>query len=184
AIALLDQQSSGNVKRVGRHSAGETGQARLRLLSPAGAQPTVSGGGDLDLGSAQGRPSSLQMNIGPLLKVARPDVQAGRDTAYAEMTMIPRSLTRPLSPVQDPVALARNVPIPELLKIRFVRLDGGKLSGTLDPYRDPDSGSAVYTTFTGTLKDDVIEGTFTARPADRRPYNGTWRATRKKEKGS
>ena len=112
------------------------------------------------------------------------NLDAGRDTAHGDVTMIPRGWTQPLGPAQDPAAVARDAPIPEVLKIRFVRLEGGKLSGTLDPYRDPDSGGAVYTTFTGTLKDDIIEGTFTARPADGRPYNGTWRATRKKKEGS
>jgi len=148
------------------------------------AQPTVGSSGDLDLGCAQGRPSSLQMNIRPPLEVPCSNVLAGRDTAYAEITMIPRGWTQPLGPAQDPAAVARDAPIPEVLKIRFVRLEGGKLTGTLDPYRDHDSGSAVYTTFTGTLKDDISEGTLTARPADGRPYSGTWRATRKKKEGS
>ncbi|UCC47623.1 MAG: hypothetical protein JSV41_09000 [Gemmatimonadota bacterium] len=110
-------------------------------------------------------------------------LEAGRDTAHGDVTMIPRGWTRPLGPAQDPAAVARDAPIPEVLKIRFVRLEGGKLSGTLDPYRDPDCGCAVYTTFTGVLKGDAIEGTFIARPSVGLLYRGTWQATRKKKEG-
>ncbi|MGD2153562.1 MAG: hypothetical protein PVG79_09860 [Gemmatimonadales bacterium] len=110
-------------------------------------------------------------------------LEAGRDTARGDVTMIPRGWTRPLSPIDHPAAAAHEAPIPEVLRIRFVRVEYGVVSGTLQPYKDPDCGCPVYTTFTGRLLGDVIEGTFTARPGHGAAYEGTWRVERKKEGG-
>jgi hypothetical protein len=107
------------------------------------------------------------------------NLEAGRDTAYGDVTMVPRGWTRPLGPEEDPAAAARGAPIPEVLQIRFIRVEYGVVSGTMEPYKDPDCGCSVYTTFTGQLKGNVIEGKFTARPGDGPPYQGTWMVTRK-----
>jgi hypothetical protein len=110
-------------------------------------------------------------------------LEAGRDTANGDVTMVPRGWTRPLGPVEQPAAAAHDAPIPEVLQIRFVRVEYGVVSGTLEPYKDPDCGCAVYTTFTGRLMGDSIEGTFTSRPGHGPAYEGTWRVQRKKEGG-
>jgi hypothetical protein len=110
-------------------------------------------------------------------------LEAGRDTANGDVTMVPRGWTRPLGPMEHPAAAARDAPVPEVLRIRFVRVEYGVVSGTLEPYKDPDCGCAVYTTFTGRLMGDVIEGSFTARPAHGPAYEGTWRVQRKKQGG-
>ena len=110
-------------------------------------------------------------------------LEAGKDTAYGDVVMVPRGWKQPLSPIQDPAAAARDAPIPETLQIRFVRLEGSKLTGTLAPYKDPDCGCPIYTTFEGVVAGDVIEGTFTARPGHGPPYKGTWKVQRKKEGG-
>jgi hypothetical protein len=110
-------------------------------------------------------------------------LEAGRDTANGDVTMVPRGWTRPLGPVEHPAAAARDAPIPEVLQIRFVRVEYGVVSGTLEPYEDPDCGCAVYTTFTGRLTEDLIEGTFISRPGHGPAYEGTWRVQRKKEGG-
>lgn len=74
-------------------------------------------------------------------------------------------------------------PTNELLTIRFVRVDGGRVSGALDPYHDPVCGCPLETTFTGRLVDaSTIEGTFVSRgPPGHRTANGRWRVTRSKE---
>ena len=107
-------------------------------------------------------------------------LKAGRDTAYGDVTMIPRGWTRPLGPVEDPAAAARDAPPPQVLGIAFVRVEGGVLSGTLDAYRDPDCGCIAYTTFTGEVKGDVIEGEFLSRLEAGHHYTGTWMVRRKK----
>ncbi len=112
------------------------------------------------------------------------ELEAGRDTARGDVTMIPRGWTRPLGPAENPAEVARKAPIPELLTIKFVRVREGLISGTMEPYRDPDCGCEVYTTFEGVLKDDAIEGTFVARPGTGPPYRGTWLVTRRDEEKS
>jgi hypothetical protein len=108
------------------------------------------------------------------------NLKAGTDTARGDVTMIPRGWTRPLGPAEDPADAARRAPLPEVLRIRFVRVEGGMVSGTLQPYRDPDCGCSVYTTFAGVVGDDVIEGTFVARHADGPLFRGTWLVMRRK----
>ncbi|MGD8698585.1 MAG: hypothetical protein PVJ43_04800 [Gemmatimonadales bacterium] len=110
-------------------------------------------------------------------------LEAGKDTAYGDVVMVPRGWKEPLSPIQDPAAAAREAPIPETLQIRFVRVEGSKLTGTMAPYKDPECGCAIYTTFEGIVEGDVIHGSFTARPGHGPPYKGTWKVQRKKEKG-
>jgi hypothetical protein len=57
------------------------------------------------------------------------ELEAGRDTAYGEVTMIPAGWTRPLGPADDPAAVARGAPAPETLRIRFIRVEYGVISG-------------------------------------------------------
>jgi hypothetical protein len=69
----------------------------------------------------------------------------------------------------------------ELLTIRFVRMEGNQLVGILDPYRDPEDGCKMTTTFKGEFKDaDTIEGTFTAVGSEmgHLPSSGRWKVTR------
>jgi hypothetical protein len=108
-------------------------------------------------------------------------LEAGADTAYGDVTMIPRGWNRPLQPAQDPAAAARDAPIPTVLQIRFVRVEDGAVTGTMQPYRDPDCGCSVYTTFTGHVKGDLIDGELLSRPGHGGSYMGTWQVVRKKE---
>jgi hypothetical protein len=109
-------------------------------------------------------------------------LEAGADTAYGDVTMVPSGWTQPLGPIDDPATAARDAPRPETLRISFIRVEGGVVTGTMDPYKDPDCGCAVYTTFTGTLKGDVIEGRFISRPGHGPQYSGSWYVTRKKNR--
>lgn len=69
---------------------------------------------------------------------------------------------------------------PQELQIRFVRaLDAGAITGTLDPYRDPDCDCQLSTTFVGKLAGDVIEGSYTTQgPLGHATTDGRWRVTR------
>ena len=67
----------------------------------------------------------------------------------------------------------------QVLRIAFVRVAGGAVSGTLDPYTDPDCKCTVQTTFTGTLRGTTIEGTFVTRGSQLpNEQSGRWRVTR------
>jgi hypothetical protein len=68
-----------------------------------------------------------------------------------------------------------------VLTIRFVRVGPGRVSGTLDPYADPDCGCTLVTTFEGTVEGDTIEGTFESRSQEHAHENrGTWRVARQR----
>jgi hypothetical protein len=107
-----------------------------------------------------------------------------KDTAYGDVFMIPRA--EPARVVdQDRVrdAYVRVQGPAEPLKIRFVRLESGHVSGILDEYKDPTCGCTLITTFDGNFRDaNTIEGTFTTRgtTAGHQPAAGRWKVTRQR----
>jgi hypothetical protein len=67
----------------------------------------------------------------------------------------------------------------EVLTIRFVRVEGGRVAGTLDPYIDPTCDCPIRTTFEGVVSAEVIEGTFVSRRLSGVVVQrGTWAAYR------
>lgn len=73
-------------------------------------------------------------------------------------------------------ALARSV-----LKISFIRKEGLKVAGNLDPFRDPECACQVTTTFEGAFTDsNPIEGSFTTVPIQTgaNVTGGKWKVTR------
>jgi hypothetical protein len=104
---------------------------------------------------------------------------AGESAASGNVVMIPRPDSL-LTPAEREMVEA---PTRAVLRIRFVRKEGGSVTGTLDPYRDPDCGCQVTTTFEGMFRDAAtIEGTFSTVPSvpGGSVTGGTWRATRVK----
>jgi len=108
-------------------------------------------------------------------------LQAGEAAASGNVVMIPRADSLLTAEEREMVDNVGN-PARAVLRIKFVRREGGSVSGTLDPYRDPDCACQVITTFVGTFRDaSTIEGTFTSVPsAPGRVTSGSWRATRVK----
>jgi hypothetical protein len=109
-------------------------------------------------------------------------LRAGESSASGNIVMIPRPDSM-LTPAEQ--ELVSNVATPgrSVLKIHFLRKEAGNLSGTLDPYTDPDCGCLVATTFQGTFKDArTIEGTFNTVPSQPggRVTGGKWKVTRLK----
>jgi hypothetical protein len=102
-------------------------------------------------------------------------LQAGVSSASGNVVMIPHGAD---SSLYSHAAIDRSV-----LKINFIRKQGQKVSGTLDPFRDPSCGCQVTTTFEGTFIDaHTIEGHFSTAPlvAGPKVTNGTWKVTRVK----
>jgi hypothetical protein len=98
-------------------------------------------------------------------------LRAGEANASGNVVMIPNA-----NPNASGQAVMR-----EVLTIHFVRKEGGSVTGTLDPYGDPECGCQVSTTFQGTFTDArTIEGTYTTVPS--KPgtgvTTGTWKVTR------
>lgn len=107
-------------------------------------------------------------------------LQAGTDTAVGDVMMSPR-----LAGVHLSAAGVGSAPEPattagELLTIRFVRVNGGRVYGVLDPYIDPECRCELRTAFMGEIAGDRIVGTFQIRGLPRGQTRGTWRVERRR----
>ena len=66
------------------------------------------------------------------------------------------------------------------LKITYVQVRGGQVTGQLEPYTDPRCRCTVETEFLGTLNGDVVDGSFTTRSVSGGPeQHGNWSMSRK-----
>ena len=105
-------------------------------------------------------------------------MQSDASAAFGDVWMSPspheRAATGPGSGPSSATGAA------EPLQIRFVRVgEQGVVSGTMEPYRDPDCACMVSTTFHGTIEGDTIRGTYTTRgPRTHRETGGQWQARR------
>lgn len=119
---------------------------------------------------ATGRSGSIVFELKPGDTVARGDV-----------LMVPQGASSPPPATTLPGTSETLRTMPQVLRISFVSASGGVVSGTMDPYRDPDCDCEVQTTFVGRLAGNVIEGTFTTTPSGAGPITtGRWSMTRKK----
>jgi hypothetical protein len=110
-------------------------------------------------------------------------LRAGETAAFGRVIMMPQGVDT-LAPANATAGVGTTVSSAanrQALTISFVRKEGGRLLGTLDPYTDPDCRCTVNTSFQGSFTDaKTIEGTFaTTAPAGVRPATGgTWKVTR------
>ena len=68
----------------------------------------------------------------------------------------------------------------KFLTIRFVVVRNGDLRGELEPYWDPEWRCQATTTFTGTLADDRLRGTFVTEFASGGHARGEWQASQRR----
>lgn len=110
------------------------------------------------------------------------ELASEKDTAYCDIVMVPKVPTLQVvtrDRAEGPVA-ASSAPA-QPLKIRFIRLGEGRVSGTLDPYVDPECNCRVTTTFDGRITSaDIIEGTYTTRGSGISESKGTWKVNRQR----
>ena len=112
------------------------------------------------------------------------ELAADKASAYGDILMIAKPGPQQVSGTErmaGAVQIQRATVEP--LRIRFVRAESGTITGTLDPYKDPDCGCTLTTTFAGKFTGpDRIEGTFHSRGADfgHVPADGKWSVTRQK----
>lgn len=107
-------------------------------------------------------------------------LRSATDSAFGEVVMIPAGWGRPLAPWRGettPSAVQR--PMSEVLTINFVRVEAGRVNGTLAPYADPQTGARLLTTFAGQLSGNTITGTYTTRLASGETQAGRWTVQRK-----
>jgi hypothetical protein len=106
---------------------------------------------------------------------------AGRDTAAGDVLMVPAGTNLPLRRAGEaPGRVGPAAPDAQVLTIRFVRLDGARVSGILEPYRAPECDCALTTTFAGTLEGDRIRGSFTTTGRTARTTHGEWEVRRRR----
>lgn len=107
-------------------------------------------------------------------------LKAGADTAVGEVIMIPGRWGRRAERAEDRLPKPEEVVMPAVLQIQFVQVSGGEVVGQMEPYRDPDCGCMLNTTFRGRLKGDTLSGTYSSLHEEGGPpATGTWRAVRK-----
>jgi len=155
----------------------------LTACSPAPQTPVPLAGtvGDLAAlaGHWEGTYSSVETGRSGSISFT---LTANRDSAFGEVVMIPRGFGRPLQAWNNsaPPAGAAS-PRSAVQTINFARVARGRVTGTLAPYADPETGVQLFTAFEGQLRGDVIEGTYTTR-ADRglNSQTGQWKVTRGK----
>ena len=108
------------------------------------------------------------------------NLNAGESAASGNVVMFPKpdSLLTPEEREE-----ATNVPDRTVLKIHFLRKEGGSINGGLDPYLDPACDCIVTTFFTGSFTDPAtIEGTYTTvrSTPGHDIVSGKWKVTRTK----
>lgn len=110
-------------------------------------------------------------------------LRAGESFASGNVVMIPKADSL-LTPDEREMLNDERPTGRAVIPIRFLRKEGGSLTGTLDPYRAPDCDCMVTTTFQGAFTDAAtIAGTFTTVPskAGSTITSGTWKVTRVKK---
>jgi hypothetical protein len=113
------------------------------------------------------------------------DMASEKDTAYCDVVMTPKPHTVQTTAREQPPVEIVNPEFAQPLKIRFIRLGEGRVSGTLNPYLDPECSCAVNTTFEGrTIGANIIEGTFITRGDGVPTSSGTWKVNRQAGRAS
>ena len=107
-------------------------------------------------------------------------LRAAGDSAFGDVVMVPTAWGRPLMPWQQQNAAGTNQPpASTVLTIRFVRVEHGHVSGTLDPYADPQTGARLLTRFSGELNGNTITGTYTTQLPSGAEQTGRWTVQRR-----
>src|SRR5712691_6228558 len=107
-------------------------------------------------------------------------LRATDDSAFGDVIMVPAAWGRPLVPWRQENATGPNqAPASTVLKIRFVRVEHGHVSGTLDPYADPQTGARLLTRFTGEVNGNMISGTYTTQLPSGETQSGQWSVQRR-----
>lgn len=107
-------------------------------------------------------------------------LRAGTDTATGDVLMVPSDWGRPVEAYDRPTGVVAEGTPPRTLTIRFVRVQGGEVTGRLDPWRDPSCGCRVQTTFRGSLEGNRMKGRYDSYHEESgRTVTGKWKAERK-----
>ena len=111
-------------------------------------------------------------------------LRAGEVSASGRIEMVTREPQTVVVPPERPVVNGRVAGTArQILTIHFVRKEGGRVVGVLDPYTDPACACRVTTSFEGVFLDSrTIAGTYNTLSAElaHHPTGGQWKVTRAK----
>lgn len=111
------------------------------------------------------------------------ELASEKDTAFCDVVMVPKMPATQVTNAEGPsIQAAQLQAAGQPLKIQFIRLGSGRVTGTLEPYTDPDCKCQVVTTFEGVFTGpNTIEGTYTTRGTDffHQTSAGNWKVTRR-----
>ena len=104
------------------------------------------------------------------------ELEQSEEVAHGGVIMIPAD-ARQLTPAWESHEVAVS---PQPLHIEIVRAEDNQLTGTLEPYRDPECDCMLSTSFIGTIRNDSIEGSFVALGGPgHQKQTGRWKVDRK-----
>lgn len=105
-------------------------------------------------------------------------LEAWHDTAHGDVVMVTREGGMTFDDALSEATRRRAAN--QVLTIRFVRVNGSTVTGTIDPYPAPDCTCDLVTVFHGRLNGNRIEGTFRSHHTghDMPVQEGTWWVTR------
>lgn len=111
-------------------------------------------------------------------------LRAGEVSASGRIEMVAREPQAVGVPADRPMVNGGpTVPARQVLTIHFVRKEGNRVIGVLDPYTDPECACRVTTTFQGVFIDSrTIAGTYNTLSSElaHNPTGGQWKVTRAK----
>ena len=154
--------------------------ASAACVAPPPAVPMFAGRADWEIlaGHWRGSYTTSAANRRGLIDFT---LSVGDEHASGDVLMIAKGTRIPYRPYPpgDPRSGPIDAAYTQLLTIKFVRADQGRISGTIASYWDPDRDCQAAATFLGTAQARTIEGTFTSACEDGvRQIHGTWRVTR------
>src|SRR3989475_13023443 len=101
-------------------------------------------------------------------------LRSAGDTAFGDVVMVPKGFGRALVPWNQPGPAGGMSQTPNVLTIRFVHVEAGHVSGTLDPYADPQTGERLLTTFNGEVKGNRTPATIPTKLRPALSQTGPW----------
>jgi len=112
------------------------------------------------------------------------EFKSGGETAHGDVLMWPVGSKAPMQgDANGQLSDQQLKTMPQVLNIDFVGSSDGKITGKMVPYTDPDCQCDVETSFNGTVKGDVMSGTYVIERLDQHqgtPATGVWKVTRQK----
>lgn len=107
-------------------------------------------------------------------------IKAGTDSAFGDVVMTPTAGQQPVNAADvESRAHFTHAAQPQVLTMTIVRVSGGLVEGSLEPYVAPDCKCVVTTVFRGAVQGNSIKGEYVTRgPNDLRQV-GTWSVQRR-----